>query len=696
MMAWLRTDLFDPVRIQVKLSRIYLRTRGAFCWTCILCRSKPSAPAQSREEERVNMLFRPTRLLAVGLALHFLVSVLQSQAANTGYPIPQPKYEVSLEKSVMISMRDGIKLSTDLYFPQGLTGPLPTVLIRTPYNKNPHRVAYFEALRLGRDPQARRLKSSSNWRENPAAYIFASRGYVVAVQDMRGRFESEGSFIISAADRKDGSDTVTWLAGRPWSNGKVGTYGCSYGGENQLQLATQLNPHHAAAIPQAAGGASRYFGVYLDGVLDLAAALGWFGQQGSKVFLRPPHGVTADFYATWGELFNPAPQVPVIEYEEILPGLPVLEMLKKAGVPPTDWEDVVSHPPSDPWWDALGYVNESDSFDIPALHVNSWYDIGVADTLWQFNLMRENAKTALGRDNQFVVISPMLHCQSERATEETIVGERNVGDARLDYWGLYLQWFDHWLKGIDNGVEDLPKVRVFVMGRNQWRSASQWPVPAAESRNYFLHSNGAANSLKGDGTLGIDRPADEPADQFIYDPDLPVPSIGGPGCCNPYSEQGSFDQRQVEMRQDILVYTSEPLEEGLEVTGPIELTLFVSSNAADTDFTAKLIDVDPEGRAFNVQEGIKRMRYRQGLQRVSWITPGQVYEIRIDLQATSNFFGPGHKIRLEVSSSNFPRFVRNLNTKGDPNLEITWEVAANTVHHSKMYPSRLVLPVILQ
>lgn len=617
----------------------------------------------------------PTTCLGLVLLLG-VPGWLEAQSPEPRFPPPQPKYKVRVERSVMVPMRDGVKLSTDLYFPEGAGDRLPIILIRTPYDKS----------RFYR-------------REWVGSYLFAEQGYVVAVQDARGKFESEGDYVMNAADVKDGYDAAEWLAAQPWSTGKVGTYGCSYLGEAQYLQAKLRSPHVAAMVPQGAGPTKyRYFGVTDGGAFELAAAFGWMRLFGSKVYLRPPPGAGSDFYARLGLYFNPAPVLPKISYREMLASLPVIEMMKKAGGLPTDFEDILSHGPGDPWWDTLGYIKDTDRFDVPALHINSWYDFGVGETLKLFNLLRTNAESARARDHQFAVISPTTHCQSERVAEKTVVGQRDLGDAQFDYWGLYLRWFDYWLKGTDNGVTRLPKLQIYVMGKNQWRGENEWPLARTQFTKYYLHSDGAANSRFGTGTLSPQAPGEEAPDRYRYDPGTPVPTSGGTICaaCAASGEvaEGALDQRDVETRHDVLVYTTSPLEKGIEVTGPLQVVLYVSSSAPDTDFTARLVDVYPDGTAYNVQEGILRARYREGFEKKVWMEPGQVYEVRINLHATSNYFGPGHRIRLEVSSSNFPRFDRNLNTSGNNYDETQWKVADNTIHHSPRHASYLLLPVI--
>ena len=364
--------------------------------------------------------------------------------------------------------------------------------------------------------------------------------------------------------------------------------------------------------------------------------------------------------------------------------------------PLTDWGDLASSGTTDPYWDQFGYLGDDDRFDVPALFINSWYDAAARDMFHEFNLLSRNAESARARDNQFIITSPATHCGSEEATEQTIIGERDLGDVRNEFWRIYVDWFDHWLKGVDNDVTEMPKVQYYLMGKNEWRSGDEWPLGNTQFTNYYLHSDGRANSRYGTGTLSTVPPGEEPPDGYTYDPATPVPSRGGQFCCTRPTPlaAGGFDQSDTEMRHDVLVYSSPVLQQGIEVTGPIEALLYVSSSAKDTDFTVKLVDVYPDGTAYNVQEGIFRARYREGFDKTAWMNPGEVYELSIDLHATGNFFAPGHRIRLEVSSSNFPRFDRNLNTDGNNYDETEWEVAENTVHHSGEHLSHIVLPII--
>jgi putative CocE/NonD family hydrolase len=326
----------------------------------------------------------------------------------------------------------------------------------------------------------------------------------------------------------------------------------------------------------------------------------------------------------------------------------------------------------------------------------SWYDVSSSPNIALYNHARENAISQMARDNQYLVIAPVLHCSYTRATENTIVGERSVGDARWNYDEVITAWFDKWLKGEDsNTISELPKVTYYTMGSNEWQSSDVWPPKEAVMTNFYLDSEGNANTRNGDGKLVAKMPKKENQDTFTYDPMDPVPSYGGNVCCTGNAVQGgAFDQSEMELRDDILVYTSEPLEEGVEVSGFIESYLYLSSDAKDTDVTIKVIDVHPDGKAYNLDETIQRVRYREGYDKEVWMEDGKVYEIKMTPMSTSNYFDKGHRIRIEVTSSNFPRFDRNMNTGGNNYDETEGVVATNSIHHGGKFQSRIVLPMI--
>jgi putative CocE/NonD family hydrolase len=582
-----------------------------------------------------------------------------AQSTTDPYARPAQKYKFDVRKNVMVPMRDGVLLATDIYTPSGAGDRLPVILIRLPYNKDNYGGA-----------------------TSPAAF-FAGQGYVVVVQDCRGKHASEGEYDVQMADAEDGYDAVEWAAKQPWSTGKIGTYGCSYLGEVQFLLAKMRHPNHIAMIPQSASGAVgsaggyyTNFGVYSGGALLLSGAFGWFGIAGTRVKgARAPDS---------------------LDFKTLLRSLPTADMDRRAGYPPTAFRDFLIHPPADPYWDQMHYLRDDDRFDTPALHVNSWLDVTPEQTLYAFNLMQRNAVSARARDNQFVIISPTVHCASEAAGQQTKVGDRNFGDARLAYWKLYLDWFDYWLKGIENGVTKRPRVQYYLMGRNEWRESPVWPPSDSRAVPYYLSSKAGAVSSAGDGRLTTEQPAGAGRDVFTYDPADPFPSRGGGICCtgNPADVPGVFDQSSLESRRDLLVYTTPALERGVTVAGPVRLVLHVSSDAKDTDFTAKLIDVDAQGRAWNVSNGILRARYREGMTKMVWMERDRVYRIEVNLSSTAHYFAPGHRIRLHVSSSDFPMYDRNLNTGGDNVTEKEWVKATNTIHFSSRYRSQLLLPVV--
>jgi len=592
-----------------------------------------------------------------------------------------PKYGVKLIKSQMIPMRDGVRLSTDLYFPQNVEEKLPVILIRTPYNKKGYR----------------------NREKRSKAYMFASHGFVVAVQDCRGKFESEGIFSPPAGhEAEDGYDTVDWLAKQPWCNGKIGTFGCSYSAEVQAAQAPLRHPNLTCMILQcgpmigAANGRYRYWSGFKGGVLDLAASISWYFEAGCKYSLKLPPGLSDKEIRKIWDFFEPGPvNLPKVDFEKLNWYLPLIDVMKAAGAPPNDWEELITHDFGDPWWhDVMGYYDGTEKIDVPALHMSCWYDPSVDETIFEFNYFRENAVSETARNNQFLIVAPTTHCGFERASEHTIVGERDVGDARLNYDEIYLKWFDYWLKGIDNGITKMPKVQYYTMGLNKWQSSDVWPLPETQYTKYYFHSRGHANSRYEDGWLSPEPPKNEPSDSFIYDPGHPVPSVGSQRGTPYGTPAGAIDQARVEIRNDVLVYTTPPLKKGVEVTGPITVILYVSSSAKDTDFTAKLVDVYPDGTAYNIQQGILRARYREGFTKKVWMKKGEVYKLQLDLDATSNYFKKGHRIRVQVSSSDFPLWERNLNTGGNNYDETEWVIAKNTIHHSEKYPSHIVLPII--
>jgi putative CocE/NonD family hydrolase len=357
---------------------------------------------------------------------------------------------------------------------------------------------------------------------------------------------------------------------------------------------------------------------------------------------------------------------------------------------------MIKRTPNDPAWYRGGLWHDDMKINVPGFWFMSWYDVSVGPNLAAYNFVRKTAKPEIGRE-QYAVIAPTTHCGYKRVSENTVVGERSIGDARLPYDDLTWGWFDHFLKGEDNHIlEKTPRVQYYTMGLNKWQHADTWPPEGAQPMTLYFSSGGKANTLTGDGALTASAPASDAPDSFTYDPMNPVTSYGGNVCCSGNAVQGgAFDQRKMEARPDILVFTSDALKDGIEASGPIAVTLFVSSDAKDTDFTVKLIDVYPDGTAYNLDETIQRMRYRDGYDKpLAWMEKGKVYKVTLQPMTTSNYFAAGHRIRVEVSSSNFPRFDRNLNTGGNNYDESTGVTAHNSVHHSRQYASAVTLTVV--
>jgi len=598
-----------------------------------------------------------------------------------------------IERKVMAPMRDGKRMATDIYRPKDTSKKYATIFVRTPYNFN-----YWDV-------------RNAAPRDMTAELTAVKRGYAYVEMNERGHFFSEGNYDILGPPLTDGTDAISWVAARPWSNGKVGTIGCSSTAEWQLGVAAQGNPAFAAMIPQGFGAGVGRVGPYYEqgnwyrgGAVQMLFITWLYGEQNQIRPMFPPNTSQEDLIRA-SKLFDLAPQMPPVDWSKALQHLPEMDIIKAVDGPHGIFADrmevstggaMIKRAPNDPAWYRGGLWHDNMPINVPGFWFMSWYDVSVGPNLAAYNYVRRTAKGEIANE-QYAVIAPTLHCGYKRATENTVVGERSMGDARLDYDELTYGWFDHFLKGEDNHVlENMPKVRYFTMGINKWQSADTWPPAGARPMTLYLSSAGKANTLDGDGTLADAAPAADNADAFTYDPMNPVTSYGGNVCCTGNAVTGgAFDQRKMEERPDILVYTSEPLKEGIEASGPIDATLYVSSDAKDTDFTVKVIDVYPDGTAYNLDETIQRARYRDGYDKpLVWMQAGQVYKIALQPMTTSNYFAAGHRIRIEVSSSNFPRFDRNMNTGGNTYDESKGVAAHNAVHHSRQYASMVTLTVV--
>jgi putative CocE/NonD family hydrolase len=470
-----------------------------------------------------------------------------------------------------------------------------------------------------------------------------------------------------------------------------------------MALAAKNHPAHAAMVPMAAGAGIGRVGEFYEqgswyrGGAEQMFYLTWlYWVQNTQ---RPTFesGLTDEDLARLGTYFALSPDMPKVAWEEKIRHLPLVEAMENVDGPKGTFARFLARKPNDPAWYEGGLYHDDEDFGVPALWLNSWYDISTSPNLALFNHVRSQASDPEVRANQFMVMAPTVHCGFFKPAYDLKVGERSMGDASFDYEGLIFKWFDRWLKEESNGFEDdTARVQYFTMGVNEWHTAQQWPPAGATSLTLYLDSDQDANSLFGNGRLVRGQPpAKDHQDRFTYDPAIPVPSLGGGICCIGDTIQGgSFDQRANEARMDVLVYTTEPLEQPLNVSGPVKVTLHVSSDAPDTDFTVKLVDVHPDGRAYNLDETIQRVRYREGYDKEVFMEPGQVYEVPVSPMSTSNVFQTGHRVRIEVSSSNFPRMARNLNTGGPNYNESKGRIAHNTIHHSRKYPSRIELTVL--
>jgi putative CocE/NonD family hydrolase len=590
-----------------------------------------------------------------------------------------------VEETVMVPMRDGVRLATDIYRPKGVEGPLPTVFWRTPYN--------FHELRGTR-------------------LLFAlesvERGYAFVTQNERGKFHSEGEWEILGFPRTDGYDALTWIADQPWSNGRVGTIGCSSSAEWQMALAAENHPAHSAMVPMSAGAGIGRVGEFYEqgnwyrGGAEQMFYLPWLYRVQNTQRPRFADDISDEDKRRLATYYDLDAKWPDVEWKQKIRHLPIGDAMDNAEGPKGMYAEFFARMPDDPAWYEGGLYHDDEDFGVPALWINSWYDVSISPNLALFNHVRENATDPEVRDNQYTVVAPVLHCRYFRPSWDLQVGEREMGDASFDYTGLIYRWFGEWLRDGSDGTAETgsfaastPRVQYFAMGANEWRSSGAWPPENSKTRTLYLGSDGDAASIFGAGVLAASPSGENAPDRFTYDPSVPVPSLGGGICCiGGTIEGGAFDQRSNEARADVLVYTSEPLDEELEVTGPVRVILFVSSDARDTDFTAKLVDVHPDGRAFNLDETVLRARYREGYDKEVFMEEGRIYEIELSPMSTSNVFLPGHRIRLEVSSSNFPRLARNMNTGGANYDESEGVVAHNAVHHSTRYPSRVELTVV--
>jgi putative CocE/NonD family hydrolase len=572
--------------------------------------------------------------------------------------------EITVEKSVQVPMRDGVALATDVYRPA--EGRHPVLLQRTPYDKT----------------------------NSPSGDVFKAvgAGYAVVVQDTRGRFGSDGDFDPFFREAEDGADTIAWAAEQPWSDGNVGMMGASYFGATQWLAAAQQPPALKAIAPYIT--ASDYYEgwTYQGGAFQLGFILHWsllmlglgeVGRRLGKGEATPAQfGTSVEAVDANADLYWTTPITAIEALEGVAPYY-------------FDW---IAHDRDSEYWKSIAPRERYDAVTVPSLNMGGWYDLFLLGTLENYVGMRAKGGSDAAR-NARLIIGPWAHGPNAGQFTQRGYGLMS-GTVASDLIGTQLKWFDHHLKGGEVTWDAGKPVRLFIMGADVWRDEADWPLPDTRYTPYYLHSEGGANTAYGDGTLSTEPPStDEPPDNYLYDPRNPVPTVGGqtflPGLLLG-ANAGPMDQLEVEARSDVLVYSTPPLARDTEVTGRIELVLYAESSARDTDFTGKLVDVHPDGRAEILTDGILRARYRNGTQEAELLEPGEVYELHVDLWATANVFKAGHQIRLEVSSSNFPRFDRNTNTGGTvwQETEADFVPALNRIHHDAAHPSHVVLPLI--
>ena len=558
-------------------------------------------------------------------------------------------HEVTVQRNEAAKMRDGITLRADIYRPKA-EGKFPVLLVRTPYDK----------------------RNETNFGLKGAA-----RGFVVIAQDVRGRFESEGEWYTFVHESQDGYDTVEWAAALPYSNGKVGMFGGSYVGATQFLTALAKPPHLAGICPNVTASNYHDGWTYQGGAFEQ-----WFNESWASGLAENTMRRRAEqkYDALGGSKV-----LPLISY-------PVLEAPSGEGIAPY-FKDWLAHPNFDEYWKRISIEDHYAQIQVPVYGMGAWYDIFLGGTLKNYVRLKTEAGAEAARKGQRLLVYVGGHAGGWDSRK---VGAVDFGEKLpIDGDELTLRWYDWLLKGEAKGVEKEKPVKIFVMGKNEWREEDDWPLARARITKYYLHSAGSANGIGGNGTLSPVAPAEEKADQYVYDPDDAAPTIGGPLCCGALPTGiGPEDQRPAEARSDVLVYTTPSFAKDTEVTGPVSLDLYVSSSAVDTDFTGMLVDVWPSGLAQNLTSGILRLRYRNSQEKPELANPSETYHITVDLWATSNVFLAGHKLRLEVSSSNFPRFDRNLNT-GEEQARATRMVKArNVIYHDKAHPSALVVPLL--
>ncbi|HEY4443497.1 MAG TPA: CocE/NonD family hydrolase [Steroidobacteraceae bacterium] len=596
----------------------------------------------------------------------------QAESANLGIlETLDLQGNATIEEEVPVPMRDGVNLSATIVHPIRAVpngAKSSVILVKTPYSP------VGELSRGFRKEMFSRL---------------VRKGYTLVVVNDRGTRWSEGEYHWLRGIKDDGYDTLNWIAAQPWSNGRVGTFGCSSSAEGQLPIATLNHPAHKAMVPiGAATGVGEIPGYsdqgvwYLGGVPQLFWSW-WFQIFGHHAHPVMPAGLSQEQRTRLAHSYSPDSTPP---YRADLEGyLPSADILKAAGSPETDFDTLMRIAPASQDWQSYDFLRSGDSTKVPGLHMDSWFDlVEIYPTAKLYEYLSRNSP------DQYLLVGPTQHCMQGTETEHTRIGENDVGDARFDYASQIIAFFDHFVENDGKGSFDMPKVQFYTMRTNSWTKTDSWPVRSDPYRLY-LHAKSAANSLAGGGTLDPHPPTTgETADAIQYDPMNPVPSKGA-SCC---SSELSIDQKSIESRQDVLVYTSDVLTRDHTFTGYVKAKLFVRSTAPDTDIMLKLVDVLPDGRALNLYDTAKRMRYRDGIHHVALMRPSTAYEVTLDQMVTAIRLEKGHRLRIEITSSNFPAYERNLNTGGNNFDESRAVIAKNEILHDPAHASYLELPLM--
>jgi len=585
--------------------------------------------------------------MKIGIALFLAAGWCFAQP--TASPVLE---QIRVERYLATPMRDGVKLYSDLYRPSR-ESKFPVLIVRTPYG-------------VQRDGM------------HESVIKFAQHGYAVLVQDVRGRYESEGKWEPFRSEANDGYDTIEWAAKQSWSNGKVGMQGGSYLGHVQWRAATLSPPSLVTIFPAVASTDIYKNWLSHGGAYRLSFNYGW------GVVRMPNRIMLPQYWHT--EPYAPAE----LSYDKILRHLPLSDIdIQSGGQHVQHFRDWVKHQSFDTYWRSISDEELFEKVKVPAHTSGGWFDIFLNGTINGFTGMRRSGGTDKARRESKMIIGAWGHGPSQK------FGDVDFGPtANRDLIERQLRWYNHYLKGEDNGIDREPPVEIFFMGVNKWQHAQGWPLPGTKYVPYYLSSSGKANGGAAGGLLGSAKPSSAGIDKYTYDPNNPVPTTGGNNCCGTPTAAGPKDQRAVESRSDVLIYTSEVLRNALAVAGPVKMKLFAETDGPDTDWMIKLVDVYPDGFAMNVAEGILRARFRGGVDKMELLKPNQVYEFEIDMAGTANVFQAGHRIRVDVTSSNFPQFDRNPNTGENLGASNRVRPAAQTVHHGGARASHIILPVV--